>query len=86
MCYDLVRPDVALELAWRHNAMDFAMPFVVQVLKEYVEKVDLLASDHTERKAAEEAAPAVPHMPVTQVCAYTPLCIIILFYLCVPPI
>ena len=23
-CYDLLRPDVILELAWRHNIMDFA--------------------------------------------------------------
>lgn len=30
-CYKLVRPDVALELAWRHRAVDFVMPFVIQV-------------------------------------------------------
>lgn len=30
-CYDLLRPDVILELAWRHNIMDFAMPFLIQV-------------------------------------------------------
>lgn len=66
VCYDLIRPDVALEYAWRYNAMDFAMPYLVQVLKEYVEKVDLLSADNSQRKAAEEATPAVPHMPVTQ--------------------
>ena len=38
-CYDLLRPDVILELAWRHNIMDFAMPYIVQVLKEYLTKV-----------------------------------------------
>ena len=38
-CYDLLRPDVILELAWRHNIMDFAMPYVVQVLREYTFKV-----------------------------------------------
>lgn len=38
-CYDLLRPDVILELAWRHNIMDFAMPYIVQVLREYLTKV-----------------------------------------------
>lgn len=38
-CYDLLRPDVILELAWRHNILDFAMPYLVQVLKEYLSKV-----------------------------------------------
>jgi hypothetical protein len=38
-CYDLLRPDVILELAWRHNIMDYAMPYLVQVLREYLTKV-----------------------------------------------
>ena len=38
-CYDLLRPDVILELAWRNNILDFAMPYLVQVLKEYLSKV-----------------------------------------------
>lgn len=39
MCYDLLSPDVVLELAWRHSLIDFAMPYMVQVLKEYIDKV-----------------------------------------------
>ena len=27
-CYDLIRPDVVLELAWRNGYTDFAMPFM----------------------------------------------------------
>ena len=38
-CYDLLRPDVILELSWRHNIMDFAMPYMVQVMREYLSKV-----------------------------------------------
>lgn len=38
-CYDLLRPDVVLETAWRHNIMDFAMPYFIQVMKEYLTKV-----------------------------------------------
>lgn len=30
-CYDLLRPDVIMELAWRHKIMDFAMPYMIQV-------------------------------------------------------
>lgn len=32
-CYDLVRPDTVLELAWSHGLMDFAMPYMIQVSK-----------------------------------------------------
>ena len=38
-CYDLLRPDVVLETAWRHNIMDFAMPYFIPVMKEYLTKV-----------------------------------------------
>jgi len=26
-CYDLLRPDVVMELSWKHGMNDFAMPF-----------------------------------------------------------
>lgn len=32
MCYDLIRPDVALELAWINNMVDFALPYLLQVI------------------------------------------------------
>lgn len=38
-CYDLLKPDVVLELAWRNGYIDFAMPYVIQVVKEYTSKV-----------------------------------------------
>ncbi|XP_040859504.1 clathrin heavy chain 2 [Ochotona curzoniae] len=41
-CYDLLHPDVVLELAWRHNFMDLAMPYFIQVVREYVSKMDRL--------------------------------------------
>lgn len=43
-CYDLLRPDVVLETAWRHNIMDFAMPYFIQVMKEYLTKVMMVRS------------------------------------------
>lgn len=32
--YDLLAPDVVLELAWRHKLIDFAFPYIIQVRVE----------------------------------------------------
>ncbi|KAH7058366.1 clathrin heavy chain [Linnemannia elongata] len=53
ICYDLVRPDRVMELAWRHQLTDFSMPYMVQFTREYVEKVDKLNKAHEEREAKE---------------------------------
>jgi len=53
-CYDVIRPDVALELAWKKQILDFAFPFLIQVTREYIGKVDLLYKDFEKRKKAEE--------------------------------
>ncbi|GAB2274517.1 Clathrin heavy chain [Dionaea muscipula] len=42
VCYDLIRPDVALELAWFNNMIDFAFPYLLQLIREYTGKVDEL--------------------------------------------
>ena len=50
-CYDLLRPDVILELAWRHNIIDFAMPYMIQVMREYISKVGTIGgSNGVERR------------------------------------
>jgi len=38
-CYELVRPDLVLELAWRNQLTDFAMPFVIQYMSDMHNKV-----------------------------------------------
>uniref|UniRef100_V5GGT5 Clathrin heavy chain n=2 Tax=Anoplophora glabripennis TaxID=217634 RepID=V5GGT5_ANOGL len=55
-CYDLLRPDVILELSWRHNIMDFAMPYLIQVTRELTTKVEKLEQSDAQRQseAAEE--------------------------------
>nr|ATP16155.1 putative clathrin heavy chain [Leptinotarsa decemlineata] len=55
-CYDLLRPDVILELAWKHKIMDFAMPYLIQVTRELTTKVEKLEQSEAERRneAAEE--------------------------------
>ncbi|XP_018584251.2 clathrin heavy chain 1 isoform X2 [Scleropages formosus] len=59
--YDLLHPDVVLELAWRHNIVDFAMPYFIQITREYLTKVDKLDSLESQRKTEEvsEPTPAV---------------------------
>jgi len=55
MCYDLLSPDVVLELAWRHNLIDFAMPYMVQVMKEYIDKVRFFYINLLKRQASNTA-------------------------------
>lgn len=38
-CYDLLSPDVVLELAWRNGLTDMAMPFLIQTMSELTVKV-----------------------------------------------
>jgi clathrin heavy chain len=35
----LLKPDVVTELAWRNGMMDFAMPYLIQLMREYIGKV-----------------------------------------------
>ena len=59
-CYELIRPDVVLELAWRNDLMDFAMPFMVQTFREYHTKLNYVSTkveeQEKERLAKEEEA------------------------------
>ncbi|KAG7203836.1 hypothetical protein KM043_013847 [Ampulex compressa] len=48
-CYDLLHPDVILELAWRHRILHFAMPYIIQVAREYITKVDKLEEAESRR-------------------------------------
>ncbi|KHG11889.1 Clathrin heavy chain 2 -like protein [Gossypium arboreum] len=48
VCYDLIRPDVALEMAWVNNMIDFTFPFLLQFIREYTGKVDELIKDKIE--------------------------------------
>lgn len=49
-CYDLLHPDVILELAWRHNIMDFAMPYLIQTVREMSTRLEKLEEAETQRK------------------------------------
>jgi len=44
-CYDLMRPDVVLELSWRNGLNDFSMPYLIQVMRENLTRVDSLEKE-----------------------------------------
>lgn len=85
-CYDLLKPDVVIELAWRHNIMDFAMPYLIQTVRELTTKVEKLEEADAKRStesAEQEAKPAMimepqlmltagPSMPYPGVAAQPP--------------
>lgn len=56
-CFDLMRPDVALELAWRHKIFDFVMPYLIQLFKEYTEKIADMSERLDKKESAEPTAP-----------------------------
>jgi len=70
VCYDLIRPDLVLELAWRNGMMDFAMPYMIQTMGEYhhrlrnlEEKLSKSEENATEAAAQAQAAQQVQVVP-----------------------
>ncbi len=59
-CYELIEPDVVVELAWRNGLMEFAFPFLIQSMRDVKLEVaalnkkteELLRKD--EKKAKEQ--------------------------------
>ncbi|KAF2003503.1 clathrin heavy chain [Amniculicola lignicola CBS 123094] len=52
-CYDLIRPDVVLEVSWRSGLHDFTMPYMINFLSEQAKTIELLKKDNEERKVRE---------------------------------
>jgi len=64
-CYDLMRPDVVMELSWRHGLNDFSMPYMINIMREQFNKIDVLGKevkDLKEKAETQENAPAAPVM------------------------
>jgi len=53
-CYDLIPPDVGMELAWRKGMMDYCMPYLIQVMREYTGRIDALDKKTQKKEEAEE--------------------------------
>jgi len=43
-CYELIRPDVVLELAWRNQLTDYAMPYVIQSFRQFHDRLNNVSS------------------------------------------
>lgn len=41
VCYDLLRPDTVIELAWKNGWESIIMPYICQVMRDYISKVIL---------------------------------------------
>lgn len=52
-CYDLVKPDIAMELAWRHGYNDFLMPYMIQLTRN----MNLKIKELDERTKPKEEVP-----------------------------
>ncbi|KAJ1677706.1 Clathrin heavy chain [Spiromyces aspiralis] len=60
-CYDLLHPDVVMELMWRNGLTDQAMPYFINLTREYQSKMDTLTKEVAELKlkvAKQEGANA----------------------------
>ena len=72
MCYDYVHPDLVMELAWRNDIMDFAMPYFIQVMGEFkimrhqLKEMAVALTQIMTGGAAPQAAPAQQAPPPQQ--------------------
>jgi len=55
-CFPLLKPDVVLELAWRHDLQKTCMPFMIQALRNFSNKVDSLQAKITQMEEDAVAA------------------------------
>ena len=53
-CNELIRPDLVLELSWRHGLNDFTMPYMINMLAQQTKEIALLKADNEARKAKEK--------------------------------
>lgn len=64
ICHDLVQADVVLELAWANGMIDFAMPFMIQTIKNNNTRLTQLEAKLQPLDAAQQAAASVSSQAV----------------------
>jgi len=57
-CYDLIKPDVAIELAWRNGYTDYVMPYIIQYTRLLHDKVKAIDERTTPKKEVDHSAEA----------------------------
>merc|ERR550517_1331923 len=55
-CYNLIRPDVALELAWRNGLQEFVVPYMIQSFRDLTDRVSTLEERLDKKDLADQAA------------------------------
>ena len=64
-CYELVKPDVALEVAWRCNLQEYVMPYFIQFVKDLSSRVDTVQKSTDDiKKKDEKKAEEKMNMPL----------------------
>ena len=64
-CYELIKPDVAMEMAWRNNMMEFVMPYMIQMMRDMTNKVDnVQKSTETIKKKEEKKEQEIRERPI----------------------
>ena len=53
-CYDLIKPDVALEVAWRQDLQEFVMPYFIQFVKDLTSRVEVVQKGTEDIKKKED--------------------------------
>jgi len=53
-CYELIKPDVALEVAWRSNLIEFVMPYFIQFTKDLSTRVETVQKNTDDIKKKDE--------------------------------
>eukprot|EP01069_Polyplicarium_translucidae_P006900 Polyplicarium_translucidae@DN3037_c0_g2_i5.p1 len=61
VCYDFVKPDVALEQSWKNGYMDQCMPYLIQVMREQTAKVEQLEKRLSARESEAEKEKSAPN-------------------------
>lgn len=49
-CYEYVKPDLALEYAWRFNMYEYVMPFIIQLVSEMRTRENEIKKEQTKEK------------------------------------
>uniref|UniRef100_A0A7E4VKZ1 Clathrin heavy chain n=1 Tax=Panagrellus redivivus TaxID=6233 RepID=A0A7E4VKZ1_PANRE len=52
-CYDLLKPDYVMELAWKHRVTDYAMPYYIQTVKNMNSRMERLEYQLEELKTKD---------------------------------
>ena len=52
-CFDLLKPDLVMEKAWRAGWSDVAMPYFCQTTRDMNAKINMLCLERKERQAKE---------------------------------